>query len=378
MAWPIWMVWLLAKRRSNVLPVWWLLWLVAMVACQAEGPSLHAEPWPQANALFRQDPQWVGGDGAYSCDLGRDKAGRGRVLWLFGDSSIAKTPDRELDGGWFIRNSLAIQTGYNPTSAMMGFYWGQQDGHPCSYFADSDGRFFWPGPCLRQGNKLFIAGGWLREAGTGQFGFASEAPVVFVVDNPDEPPPAWRPRPLAFPAQLTNELVGTSAVAHDGWWYLYGELGAGHDYVVSRIALTDLLAEDLSQIALWKAGQWQPLGNGPAQPTVLFQWGAPESSVHFDPKLKQFVLTQGEGFGATTLAVRTADRPEGPWSDPQTFLRPPESAVSGQNFVYAGKGHPELEGADLVVTYVPSQFDDIPVKPRPWGYSPHFVRVEVR
>jgi hypothetical protein len=41
----------------------------------------RAEPWPEADALFRGDAHWVGGDGCYSIDLGD-----GRVLWTFGDS----------------------------------------------------------------------------------------------------------------------------------------------------------------------------------------------------------------------------------------------------------------------------------------------------
>ncbi len=38
----------------------------------------HATPWQEAVLLFRGDPRWVGGDGAYSIDLEN-----GRVLWLF-------------------------------------------------------------------------------------------------------------------------------------------------------------------------------------------------------------------------------------------------------------------------------------------------------
>ena len=45
---------------------------------------LHAEPWPEADALFRSDPRWLGADDAYSVDLG----GR-RVLWLFADTFVS-------------------------------------------------------------------------------------------------------------------------------------------------------------------------------------------------------------------------------------------------------------------------------------------------
>jgi hypothetical protein len=77
---------------------------------------------------------------------------------------------------------------------------------------------------------------------------------------------------------------------------------------------------------------------------------APECSLTFDPFLDRWILVRSEGFGATTIAVSFARRLEGSWSGPQIVFRPPESDRSNPN-VYAAKGHPELTGADLAVTY---------------------------
>lgn len=99
-----------------------------LTACASEPVVKSAKLWPELDSLFQHDPRWIGGDGAYSCDLGNN-----RILWLFGDSSIAKDATRNSDTGWFIRNSLAIQTGYDPKSAYMAFYWGDKDGHPSSF-----------------------------------------------------------------------------------------------------------------------------------------------------------------------------------------------------------------------------------------------------
>jgi hypothetical protein len=117
-------------------------------------------------------------------------------------------------------------------------------------------------------------------------------------------------------------------------------------------------------------------GSGWSDETVaVIDYGAPELSVHFDQKLGQFVMVQTEGYGATTLAWRVADRPEGEWSDPGDLLRPPES-FEPDAFVYAGKGHPELAGADLVATYVPSSFGERnSYEDEQRLYYPHFVRV---
>lgn len=49
--------------------------------------NFKTSAWPEADKLFRSDPRWLGGDAAYSVDLGH-----GRVPWLFGDSFIADAP----------------------------------------------------------------------------------------------------------------------------------------------------------------------------------------------------------------------------------------------------------------------------------------------
>ena len=67
------------------------------------------EPWPEADAMFHRDPNWLGGDDAYSLDLGA-----GRVAWFFGDSFVAPSVPSERRGTTMVRNSVGIQTGYDP------------------------------------------------------------------------------------------------------------------------------------------------------------------------------------------------------------------------------------------------------------------------
>lgn len=73
--------------------------------------------WPEADKLFHADPRWLGGDGAFSTDLGN-----GRVLWMFGDSFVAPKAGATRGQSAFIRNSVAIQTGYDPSHASIKFY----------------------------------------------------------------------------------------------------------------------------------------------------------------------------------------------------------------------------------------------------------------
>lgn len=337
-----------------------------LASCGDSSPIRSAERWPEADLLFQRDPRWIGGDGAYSCDLGKD-----RVLWLFGDSLIAKDASRSREKSWFIRNSIAIQRGYDPTNAMIGFSWGTRDGHPGSFFPEDGSAWFWPGACMRTGKVLVIFGQWLVKSGAGQFGFHASGTAAFVVDNPDDEPAAWHAVDAHPPAQGDALILGTAGFATAEYIYAYGGIGPTHDYALARFATADAQKADLSHGEFYTAGQWSA---ATAVPSPIFANGAPESSVYFEPKRSEYLMFQSEGFGATTLAVRSAPAPEGPWSAPHSFIRPPESYEEGA-FVYAGKAHPELAGADAVVTYVPSRLEDDP-RPSPDDYYyPHFVKV---
>jgi hypothetical protein len=329
-------------------------------------PSAHEDL--QANQLFRRDARWVGGDGAYSTSLGGD-----HTLWLFGDSLVARDASRNRSNAWFVRNSLAIQTGRDPRSAAMQFFWGESDGHPGSFFAERSGRWFWPGGATLVAGKLIVFGQWLAKPGSGQWGFQATGSAAFLINNPADPPTAWLPQDLSVP-DVGGYIFGTAVTQRDGMVYIYGSKSDFHDYTVLRVAAAALGSGSFDGAQCFASGTWRAIGHFalPAEP--IFGLGAPESSVHFDGTRKRWFMLQSEGFGATTLAMRAADHAEGPWSAPRSFFRPAESFVEGA-FVYAGKGHPELAGADLWVTYVPSAFEDPPAWDNPDGYYPHFVAV---
>src|SRR5687767_2838197 len=91
------------------------------------GRPLTATAWPEADRLFR-DARWRGSDDAYSIHLGGE-----RVLWLFGDTFIARPGSPTRVGSAFIRNSVAVQTGLDPLTATMGFAWRGTDDEPADY-----------------------------------------------------------------------------------------------------------------------------------------------------------------------------------------------------------------------------------------------------
>ena len=336
-----------------------------------QAPAARGQNWPEADQLFRNDPLWLGSDGDYTCDLGG-----GRVLWLFGDTLIARDATRNRDTAYFIHNSLAIQTGYDPSRAFIRFYWGQTDGHPDSFFPQQGAQWFWPGSCARVGQGLIIFAGRVVQHGTpGPLSFAAAGDDAFFIADADADPSSWQPleaRPPAFGASLG---LGTAGLVSGDWLYTYGTRdGDSHDYVVGRFALSDAAAGDLSRGEFFNAGRWVTAVGMTSPPGSIFDLGAPESSVSWVPRLGCFLMTQSEGFGATTIAFRSAPSPQGPWTDPRTFFRPPESYFTDAA-VYAAKGHPELTGADYVATYFPGTLDGKAVAEIPDDRYPRFVKV---
>jgi hypothetical protein len=217
------------------------------------------------------------------------------------------------------------------------------------------------------------------------------------VRSPARLPPRWR---LAVPDSLNNDGLSSrgvpwspglsrmevtpshprvasqwgEAVVHDGdHVVVYGTRGDSHDVVAVRFVAADVARGDLSLPERRCGGRW---ATGCA-PTALFSPGAPEFSVHHDDALGAWVWLASGGFGAAPIVWRTAPAPEGPWSDPTVVFRPPEATRDGA-FVYAGKAHPELDPGPeggLVVTYVPSGFDDVPTSLDGVYYRPYFARV---
>jgi hypothetical protein len=161
--------------------------------------------------MFHSDERWLGADGAYSVDLGGD-----RTLWLFGDTYLAKDLSRSRDNSYFLRNTVGVQTGRDPSHALCAFYWGvDANGGPRS-FIDQDGSdWFWPQGGARIGSVLLLFWSRVRTPADDPSGFEQTAWRVLVVDDPDDEPTAW----TIHDAKLPVDLAGVSfagAVMVDG------------------------------------------------------------------------------------------------------------------------------------------------------------------
>jgi len=339
--------------------------LVLLASCKGPSAGVSAQTWPEADALFHADPRWLGADGAYSIDLGAD-----RTLWLFGDTYLAAQPGGTRQGALFLRNTVAVQTGRDPSRALIEFFWGVDgDGSPQSFLGQDGNDWFWPGGGARLGGALLVF--WSRVQSTSNGGFDQVTWRVTRISNPDDSPSAWTFTDATLPGDTHGVAFAGGIMVDGGYLYAYGESDDDtHELRLARWSADVAATGNLSAPEWWCGDHWD--SGSDASPSIIVSLGPPELSVHHDGRIAPYVMVQTEGYGATTLALRTAPAPQGPWSDAESFFRPPESAVDDA-FVYAGKAHPELTGASLVATYVPSIFGDISSDDD--LYRPHFVRI---
>ena len=303
--------------------------------------------------LFHRDPRWLGSDGDYSVPL-HD----GRILWLFGDTLIATTPAHVRTAAAFVRNTVAIERGDNPVNASMRFYWGKSHGGPRSYFPEEGRRWFWPQHGIRLGRALLVFLDRVRETqGPPGFNFEGVGWRLAVIENPSSSPARWRVRVVIPPVALMRFEVG-KALNRVGHYVVSLALGKRDEGYLVRWRVADLAAGSVDRAQWWQSGHgWRSATARGGAPTPIIRDAGPECSLTFDPMLDRWVLVRSQGFGSTTIVASFARKIEGPWSRQRLVFRPPESNEANPN-VYAAKGHPELTGADLVVTYATNTATD--------------------
>jgi hypothetical protein len=325
-------------------------------------PQLASEPWPEADALFRSDADWLGGDGALSVPLDDE-----RTLWLFGDSfmrdrSLRRASQGGRAGSVMVRNSIALQTGASLASAQLRFY-ARHDakGRPTAFFPDSNssGQFWlWPGHGVVARGRLVLFMHRMKADDTaGGLGFVPVGHSALSITNIGGPPPLWQIDPIELPAIPSAGLIGVSVLREGAHFYAFGVRDPG-DRALTLVRWDEqrFVRGDLSSPEVW-AGPDEGFARG-ASAAGLLGPVSTELSVTRDPR-GGFVLVHSHGFGVAPIHVRFAPALTGPWSAPTTVDLAPyvEQRGLGNTLVYAAKAHPEQEGAEWVVTFAVNDLD---------------------
>ncbi|MFI5308659.1 MAG: hypothetical protein ACHQ53_14970 [Polyangiales bacterium] len=334
----------------------------------ASNADTQASAWPEADALFRGDPKFLGGDAAVSVPLGDE-----RVLWLFGDSFVATQAGQTRDAAAFVRNSVAVQLGADPTHASLRLFVGTTaEGAPTAFFEDPQGGWFWPGHgLLLDGALTLFLERMQPDASAAGLGFRAAGFAVVRIDNPEADPVAWHIVAVPTPDQGELGLVGVSVLLAGQHVYAYAVREPGdHAVMLLRWPRAAFSRGELMHPQRWTGAAQGFRDDGAA--AVVIPDGAAELSVSPDPR-GGYVEVQSHGFGAAPIELRFSRAPEGPWTNAVRWYRPAGTPPASELW-YAGRAHPELRGADLIVTYATNSLDHDRLLNDMGLYFPRFVR----
>jgi len=309
--------------------------------------------------------------------------GKNRVLWTFGDSFVDTNPDptrRQRRTAQFLRNSVAIQTGRDPSQADFHPYWQKnRDGTPVSFFRSEGEVFYWPGGGLLLDQKLLLFLMRIRNAKTGlRFSVVGWGAVL--VHHPQDCPKDWTMKYIATPQNPYGIIVGSgSSIRVADWIYSFGaEDALRHKIYLTRLPVADAMVGDFSNLQWWNGpdATWLKQAEIVDRPPLpIVNHGQTEFTVHYESRLKSYLLTQFMAFPHSCIAVRGARKLIGPWSQLQAVFRPEESDITrSDTMVYAAKAHPELTANGLAVTYCTNTFHLATVRKDESLYYPRFVR----
>jgi hypothetical protein len=361
----------------------------------APGPPPPAVSAPDWDRAFTRASGWTGGDVAASAVIPG-----GRMLWLFGDSFVGEVKDGRRVNPALVNNAIGIQSidparpERAPQPDELDFIWGPDDaaGQPTAWVrpAQADGSWYWP-----TGGAAVIpdpAGEHLavflirltKTAGAASvWAFQVASNDLAMIDNPESPARAWRPRLQVLPEALTRLPdpggqvewgVAVLALGRPAWVYVYGvdtDSAGGRGLVLAR-ARADRL-EDFGQWEFFAGGGRWSRGIAGAGP--LIEGVATELSVeridHADGP--DYVMVMSEAPLGARILVRRAHRPEGPWSEPVPAYQVAGLADHPDRFTYAAKGHAAMSPAgSLLISYIVNSNDLVDLADAAL-YRPRFI-----
>jgi hypothetical protein len=329
-------------------------------------------PSGQCLPVFPDKNGWYGGDGAYSISLDQE-----RTLWLFGDTFVAHEEGRKdrIDMDVVLGTTLAISTCSANNEFKIQYYLKKKNKKFVSSFGENE--WLWPQDPFIVNNVLYIP--LIAVTATDKKGelfnfkitghkiariknFAVADPYKWSIDYIDLTP--------AIPPEIA--AFATTSVVYDKniYFYPFYVYSKGKVNVLGNI-LARIPASKIDNPAgvveyFTKDGKWE---NKPDSEKVKIVLNAcvSELSVRYHAADKKWVAvylnTQNKG---DRFLYQTADKPEGPWSEPKNLgvpiheIDPQSNLYNKGNFCYAGKEHIEFSrDKNLVVTYVCNSAEDM-------------------
>ena len=308
-------------------------------------------------------------------DCGYSAWFRGRSVWFFGDT-VLRTPNA--DNQQLLCNSWSLSYDRDGADGMSGLLTpadgvgasmalvpltGEEtafnqlhQGKECPVAPCETRWALWPGT-IAVDKEADIAYLFYHKVmvGAGDYNFDNVGHSVAIMDNPEAP--AYRPEFRLYkdyPTLLFSEErdgFGSAAVQVGQFLYIYGcEMQA--DDVAKPCRLARVRIDRVLERRAWKfyrgQGQWS---TDLAEASTVFR-GNDMMSVFYNEYLGRYVAVYSQPLG-TRVMIRTAERPEGPWSRASMLFQCSDSQ-SFMGWIYDALAHPELsddKGRTLYVTY---------------------------
>ena len=331
------------------------------------------ETAPEWTALFDRDSGWTGSDACYSVPLSGYDAPAGpnddRTLFLFGDTFIGEVNENGARvNSVMIRNTMGILQTKQPHPDSIQFHWNTnaQDQAEALFKADTPqsepGDWIWPMDGIAIDDIIYVFGIRIREDGF-FFQVVGTTLISFSLNEDDQ---IIHYEHIDAPLYYNNDQTDTEIVLGqaimpmtensgnpnpDGYIYVFGP--NSHlfikDMVVARV-----LPENISNFSEWQFWDGSSWGSQIEDCASLTDSISQEFSVTPLDDGRFVVSFVFEN----SVYVRFADQITGPYGAARRIYDCPEVNQYPETFVYNGKAHPHLSGADeLLISYNVNTYD---------------------
>ena len=402
-----------SSRPLTALAITALLAIASQGSVQAQKQSAPAElpgkPAPEWDAIFARKEGWTGADGCYSVELGD-----GRTLWLYSDTWVGTIAQgKHAEGSRLVNNSIGLQpaviNGKAPKRDSLEYHWGKpgKDGKPRAWIepdlplkADdpqaAGKSWYWlldgcmispPGG----GKKLLVFlmhMGRKKEGGDGVFNFRMLGGALAVISNPLDAPSQWKITQAVNPHSRrkgSDDISWATALyssgregpGEPGMLYIYGirdVKGLNKQVVLARAPAAR--ADDFSTWRFFNGKGWSGKSSDAVKITDEAVNEHTVERISFAGK-NHLVLVESQPVFGRHVLVRTAAKPEGPWSGlKKVFLVRNLENGKHKRFTYAGKGHAHLSApGELLISYVINSHNFWDMVGDTSIYRPRFIRV---
>ncbi|MGB5217732.1 MAG: DUF4185 domain-containing protein [Smithella sp.] len=345
-----------------------------LFSCSLLLPGKYTADTSQSFCLpvFPDKDGWYGGDGAYSIKLDKE-----RTLWLFGDTFASCNRWREdrINMDVVLGTTLAVSTCSADNKFKIKYYLEQKNEKYVSSFGED--AWLWPQDPFIVNNVLYIP--LIAIEPTNKEGEVFNFKVsghkfARVKDFSAADPREWNYDYVDLTSFLSPDISAFAAtsVVHNNYIYFYPFYVNFKDKpnimgnILARIPSDKIDSPQGAVEYFTKDGTWEKELR-PEKIKVVLDAGVSELSVRYHDADKKWIAVymtiQNKG---NKLLYQTADRPEGPWSEPKALdVKVPEvdsqsSLYDKGNFCYAGKEHIEFSrDKNLIVTYVCNSSEDM-------------------